>query len=481
MVVLALVGSTLVTSPAEADSNGSDRTHSTWPAAGSMLLRPSEQNPRYFEEGRHRTVYLQGAYIGLELQDYIFGSPKTSDWSTAVDVLEKNNANFLRMWTAETTGAVGSTYLTAPMPWQRTTVCCAMDGGDKFDLSRLDVGDLRHPSLNSAHYFERLRARVIDARKHGIYVSVMLFHSFGWENSVRIPGLDIWSWHPFNAANNVNGVNPDTNGDGSGLELGSLGNSWQRYQNAYIRETVKSVGDLDNVLYEVCNECWDTPATNDWQNAVIAKIHSYERRDGFARHPVGMTSLQDYNNDVLAQSRADFVSPGGASLEASPPLADGHKVSVLDMDHILPCSNHNSPTWPMKALTRGNNLWYIYCGPTADGISYGDPSVTEQTVMTRMGIAKKIADRLKIRRFDPVTDSADCSTTYCMKAHGAYLGYLPEGGSISIRLDQPGRYRVIWIDPGTGSTVFGGRVSAGMQNLMSPLESSDAAVYLVRG
>lgn len=452
--------------------------------AGSMLLTPSKQNPRYFQDGQHKIVYLQGAYIGLELQDYIFGSPNPSDWNIALSVLKDNNANLLRMWTAETTGVAGQqTPLVSPMPWKRSTVCCSLDGGNKFDLAALDVGDLRNPQINSQHYFERLRARVIDARKHGIYVSIMLFHSFGWENSVRIPGLDIWAYHPFNVANNVNGVDPDTNHDGSGLELGSTGNSWQKYQDAYIKQVVKSVGDLDNVLYEVCNECWDTSATNRWQSSVIRTIHQTEARAGFKRHPVGMTSLQNFDNTVLFDSRADFVSPGGPSLEQSPPRSDGDKVTVLDMDHILPCSNQNSPTWPWKALTRGDNLWYIYCGPTGDGISYGQPSVTEQAVMTRMGAAKSVADRIPLASLRPVDDAAKCSTTYCLSSRDAHLAYLPEGGSVTLHIPLAGHYKVTWINPDDGTTL---RVETlqiqhpGDRTLTAPAGGVDAVVYLVR-
>jgi len=466
IAVLALVGS------AGAAGNGA-------PPPGSMLLTASGH---YFHDRSGKVVYLQGSYIGLEFQDYIFGSPKTSDWSIARSVLTDNNANLLRLWTAETTGAVGSTTpLVSPMPWQRSDVCCSLDGGDKFDLSKLDVGNLAQPSIDSPHYFERLRARVLDARAHGIYVSIMLFHSFGWENSVRIPGLDIWSWHPFNAANNVNGVDPDTNHDGSGLELGSTGNSWQPYQDAYIKQVVDSVGDLDNVLYEVCNECWDTPATNAWQASVVNLIHEDERQAGFARHPVGMTSLQDFNNAVLESSDADFISPGGPTLEASPPLAEGSKVTILDMDHILPCSNHNSPDWPWKALMRGDNLWYIYCGPTGDGISYGDPSATEAEVMRRMGLVSAVAGSVDLDKLAPDADPTTCSTTYCLRGTNEDLAFLPSGGSVTLDISLPGRHTIEWIDAATGASVAGGTVGGGLQTLTSPFGSGASVLHVRRG
>ena len=139
------------------------------------------------------------------------------------------------------------------------------------------------------------------ARAAGIYVSIMLWHSFGWENGLRIPESRSWSRHPFNIENNINGVNADVDGDGHGLELGSIGQAFTPFQEAYVRQVVDAVGDLDNVLYEICNECYDTPATNAWQQYFRDFIHTYESRRGL-QHPVGMTSLQNFNNTVLMKA-----------------------------------------------------------------------------------------------------------------------------------------------------------------------------------
>lgn len=231
------------------------------PPMGSMLLHRSPVNGRYFATSDGQIRYLNGWYEGSEFQDYVFGGGTRSDFRTALDLLSRNEGNLLRLWTSESTGGPAVTGA-APMPWVRSSICCAADGGYKFDLSQLDVGDLVTPDVNAMHYFERMRARVIAARAEGIYVSIMLWHSFGWENGLRIPGNRSWETHPFRSHNNINGVNGDADGDGQGFDLGSIGQIFSPYQEAYVRQVIDAVGDLDNVLYEICNECYDRPDTN---------------------------------------------------------------------------------------------------------------------------------------------------------------------------------------------------------------------------
>ena len=90
-----------------------------------------------------------------------------------------------------------------------------------------------------------------------MYVSVMLFE--GWELEFR----DAWGCHPFNRNNNINGVDGDANTDGRGIEYNTLiegpqGRRVLEFQQAYLRKVIDTVNDLDNALYELCNEAVDT-------------------------------------------------------------------------------------------------------------------------------------------------------------------------------------------------------------------------------
>ncbi|NQT51989.1 hypothetical protein HQ576_08060, partial [bacterium] len=144
--------------------------------------------------------------------------PPKFDFDAYLDFLERHGHNFARLWTWElTTWDTRSSaaawrkkvpHYAAPHPWPRTGRGKALDGKPKFDLAK-----------HNPEYFQRLRARVKAAGQRGIYVSVMLFEGWGLQFAPKA-----WESHPFHPANNVNGINGDTNGDGKGLEVHELAN-----------------------------------------------------------------------------------------------------------------------------------------------------------------------------------------------------------------------------------------------------------------
>jgi hypothetical protein len=112
------------------------------------------------------------------------------------------------------------------LPYLRTGPGLANDGKPRFDLTRFNPG-----------FFERLRRRLIAAAELGIYASIMLFQEYLH-----------WPSHPFNVANNINGINGDANGDGNGREVHTLTSAAvTTLQCAYIRRVVDVVNDLENV------------------------------------------------------------------------------------------------------------------------------------------------------------------------------------------------------------------------------------------
>ena len=410
---------------------------------GSMLLHVSTDNPRYFVKADGEIVYLAGAYWGHELTDYAFGAG-LSVYSTVEKGLVDRGMNLLRLWTTETTGAGGSQHLSASMPWQRSGICCAADGGNKWDLDAFSLGNQERSDVNAPAYFERMRARILALRAKNIYVQVMLFHSFGWEKNLRIPNNDSWSWHPFAAGNNVNGVDADHNADGQGREMGERDNAVYERELAYVRQVLDTVRDLDNVLIEICNECYDGANENGWQNDLIEYVHQYEILQQSLRHPVVMTSLQNFNNAPLALSAAEAVEYGGPGEETNPVKNDGVKINLSDWDHINPCVEVPSPSWPWRAFTRGHNLVFLYC-KGAD-----DPSENEELVIARMAQTRTYAAKLNLKTAIPNDRSSDCSTEYCLIGPTEALGYLPTGGTITLTVFAAGTWTIEWFDPATG-------------------------------
>ena len=169
------------------------------------------------------------------------GSLDSFDYTNYLSILKRNNHNFVRLWAQENADWT-------PLPYSRPGPGVANDGKPKFDLKGFNQS-----------YFDNLRSKVIAARDRGIYVSVMLFQGWSVNNSFYSSGNDVWSTHPFNASNNINGINGDTNGDGEGEATYTWVNSAiTAIQDAYVKKVIDTVNDLDNVLLEISNESRST-------------------------------------------------------------------------------------------------------------------------------------------------------------------------------------------------------------------------------
>lgn len=328
-------------------------------AKGPLRIHPF--NPRYFTDGTTnadgspKAVYLTGSHTWGNLCDYRTNWP-AFDFPGYLDFLERHHHNFIRLWTGDGIGH-------RPVPYARTGPGTALDGGLKVDLDRFDPA-----------FFDRLRSRVVAARDHGVYVGIMLFSPDGGAKR------EDWGELLFNPTNNIQGINGDTNGDGSGAEAYDL--SIPRitaYQEAFVRQVVDAVNDLDNVLYEIGNEGDFTSVP--WQYHFIRFIKQHEAGKP-KQHPVGMTAVFSIlngswatDNRVLFEGPADWISPGLNPYKDDPPAADGTKVIIADVDHIWPTPPHRG--WVWECFLRGIQpiLMESYC--------YGKPewtSLDEQVI-----------------------------------------------------------------------------------------------------
>ena len=446
-------------------------------ASGPLRINPN--NSRYFMDSSGRAILLTGSHTWSNLVDNGGGYPPPAfDYGGYLDFLQANNHNFFRLWAWEQTRWTAETsdnsYWFNPWAYVRSQTCCAMDGQAKFDLTQ----------LNQA-YFDRMRQRVIAAGNRGIYVSIMLFD--GWSVDPKDPSVgggqnNPWKGHPYNPSNNINGIDGDTNNDDKGTEIHTLSGSYitskiTPLQEAYVRKVIDTVNDLDNVLYEVCNECGLD--SKDWQSHMVNYIHTYEQSKP-KQHPVGINDVGDAN---LFSSPADWVSPSGSSYLDNPPIDNHGKVVMSDTDHI--CGVCGDRAWVWKTFMRGHNP--IFMDPY-DGAGYGvggagfvfnDPRWV--SARANMGYILTYANRINLPAMTPRQDL--CSTGYCLAnpiATGAeYLVYLPSGGSVNVNLTgTQGTLSVEWFNPATGATSLGGTVSGGATRTLTAPFSGDAVLYL---
>jgi len=302
-------------------------------------LRPHPDNPRYFTDDTGRAVYLTGSHTWLDLQEGVLDGRRLEfDYERFLSFLERHHHNFFRLWAWEAPYWVlpdSRRVALSPLPFARTGPGKAKDGALKFDLAKFNPV-----------YFERLRQRVEAAQQRHIYVGVMLFQGFSVARKSKRRKESPWSAHPFNGANNINGIDGDKNGDGEGYEVHALAEARiTRIQETYVRRVIDAVGDFDNVIYEISNESHGASAP--WQYHMIDWIHRYEKTRP-KQHPVWMSYTWDgiagRGKDAdLFDSPAEAVAPRGknsggghgkTSYANDPPVADGSKVIIADTDHL---------------------------------------------------------------------------------------------------------------------------------------------------
>lgn len=444
-------------------------------------LRVSPENPRYFADAENRIVYLTGSHHWENFQDVT----EPFDYQAYLDRLVTLNHNFIRLWVSDTMRSSGGWLLhppteanpVSPLPYLRTGPGAALDGGPRVDLVRFNP-----------RYFERLRDRVIKAGQRGLYVSVMLFQGFG------VSERGAWLAHPFNGANNLNEIDGDDDHDGVGTEIQRAPSGLVlAAQEAYVRQVLDTLHDLDNVLYEVVNEA--VPESVPWQYHFIRFIKRYERDRGFMTHPVGMTFFQlgefgGGDNATLFDSEADWISPGGYTKYArNPPVADGRKVLILDTDHIHGIGGDHNFVW--ESFFRGYNPIYMDPFGAVHELTIGEPVANEpqhERARLAMGETRRWADQLDLQRLTPQGELA--STGYCLAERGEeYLVYvsapanpLSAAGTtrpITINLvGSVGPFTVDWVDLETGRQGAGDPLVGGGERVITAPFQADGLIHL---
>jgi hypothetical protein len=475
------------------------------PFAQAMeLLHVSKRNPRYFETEKGNLVYLTGSHTWANFQERGFeGLSADFDYDEYLNFLDTHNHNFIRLWVWEHSLWMHNTSKKIrykPLAYIRKGPGKALDGQPKFDLTQFNQ-----------NYFGRLHRRVSEARKRGIYVSVMLFQGFSVEQK---PVSDTvsekenpWNGHPFNKHNNINGINGDLDGDGNGREVHTLADeAITKLQEAYIRKVIDTLNGLDNVLWEVSNESHS--GSTQWQYHIINFIKQYESTKP-KQHPVGMTAQwPDGNNKTLFGSPADWISPGkGDGYLEDPPASDGCKVIIADTDHLNPYLY--DPRWAWKSFFRGLNP--IMMDKYKDAKFYPEgirqPEAKWNPLRKSLGVSLKIAYMINLEDMKP--DTTIASSGYCLTNNNPeapkYLIYVPKTDRIcgncgalaklksaikhigslasksTVDIDLAGtnqNLKVAWLDPLTGKIEKAGSITGGRRITFIAPSKDDAILHL---
>jgi len=432
-------------------------------------LRVSEINPGYFTDNSGKAIYLTGSHTWNNLVDMGPGQqPEEFDFAACLEWMKKYNHNFIRLWAWElmnwdTQGnreEGAKVHTVSPQPWMRTGPGDGLDGKPKFDLKKLNIA-----------YFERLKHRVKLAGENGIYISIMLFEGWGLQFSPNA-----FENHPFHSDNNINGINGDANGDGSGVEIHTLGdNKITAIQKDYVKKVIETVNEFDNVLFEISNE--NHPPSTEWQYHMITFIKDVEKKMP-KQHPVGMTfQYKGGSNQTLFDSPADWISPNPeGGYRDDPPPGDGLKIIITDTDHLWGIGGNAQ--WVWKSFLRGLNP--IFMDPYEGKVlkKSFDP-VWVEPLRKSMGYTLMLSHRMNLINMFPEPDLASCG--YCLANEGKeYLVYLPDSSKVTIDLRGfVGSFEVEWFNPLNGVFQTTEAVEGDRELTMnSPFGSKEAVIHL---
>jgi hypothetical protein len=439
-------------------------------------LRPLFSNPRYFTDGSGKAIYLAGSHTwsnGMEDRGTI-KPPLPFDYNGYLNFMMTHNFNWMRLWTTElaqlsTSDDPYENLIGPPFKWARSTTCCANDGGNKFDFTQLDQ-----------NYFDRLRARVIQAGQNGIYVSVMLFNGYMWQfDEISTDG------NPFEAGNNVNSINCGGICPSNNAQIPAP--AWS-FQQAYLRKVVDTVNDLPNVMYEVSNES-GSPYSDSWQASVISFLKQYEATKPF-QHPIGMACQFSGGTDsTLYNSQADWVSP----CTKLPQDATGSKVIINDTDHsyywvsLKSAGPIGQTEWAWENFAHGNNLGFMdpylvrWSGRNACTGTTSDPDVCTaldpfwNVIRNAMTDVRNYATKIDLANMAP--QEALSTTQYCLAKPGSQYLVFSTSNSFTLTTEA-GSYAFEWFNPSTHDIVQTGTVKVGSSQTFTVPFSGDSVLWL---
>jgi hypothetical protein len=430
------------------------------PIGGNInsALRVSPTSPLYFTDTTGKAIYLTGSWGHADLQSNF-------NFNAYLNWLFAEGHNFIRGYHEEEI---------APYPYAP-----APSDPSKVDLTQFN-----------ASFFTTLHAEALAAQNAGIYFSMMLFN--GWSvNTPNCPaGADPtyngWATNPYNAVNNMNGIDGDPNNTGCGTAIHTLNDpNITLLEDAYAVHLVTVMNDLNNLIWEICNECANDSTA--FQQHYIALIRSTEA--GLPKqHPTWFSvEWPAGSNADLFSSAADVVAPNDSSGDylgenSGPNAATPPPIVMPDTDHLAPpCTL--TPDWVWRLFTRGMGGIVQIDTDLDETPNPADSSSACGPENQAMAQARALADQSNLIALTP--QGGLSSTGYCLANSGQeYIVYDPSGGMVNVDLSgDSDTFSATWLNTSTGETQLGGTVSGG--NIVTPspptsFNDAPAVLHLVK-
>ncbi len=372
-----------------------------------------------------------------------------------IDKLSENNLNYFRN---EFSGGQPHTHLmadgqlkTAWVPYRRSNVAGAADGGNKFDLNQFDQNT-----------FDSWGRIIEYARTKNVVVQLVIFDSWHTNKEVKFDMPDDTQEYGFKydfyrGTNNINGIDAVDI-----LEWHGGDNQVKNVQKNLIKKIVDEFSSYPNIIYEVSNENFYNTA---WELELADYLSQYEEQRRFSKHLVMPRDLPMHTN---------------AAHDKQDPSAYHKTLAnyfIRDQPHVLDndCGCDGNADYQRKmawaALTAGAHLDYFY-----DDLAF-DPTLLDTDTntingMKYIGYTRKFINDLGVDLRGMVPSDSLLSKGWAYaKPREEFIVYLIDGGSVSID-ELPSSYAAYWFNPRTGvSSVAKGPV-------FSAADSNDWVLYI---
>lgn len=411
-------------------------------AAISSKLSVYSANPHYFSNGGTPVVLLGS---GQPLPGH-----KTESYISQIDTAAAHKVNYIRLWLLPVWEAGADYY-----PWARTGPGTANDGQPKFDLTKWDTA-----------FWANLKDCISYAQSKNIYVDVMFFDECGIEPEHSTTS---YKYHPFNPANNINGVGlPSAD---AVPEFYSLSNATLKtLQEQYVSQMISQTSGYPNVIYEICNEY---TGPTDWENYWIGFVR------GKCSNIIAVNRLGSAPSTYWTDSRINMVNfHWGCTDTAS--TTNNMRSNVTA--HSKAVNYDETPEIAgISYTTYRNMVWGCFVGGGHFHLENGENSgAANDAVLYLRGFIDSNA--IQFWNMTPnnglVTKTPGGSAYTLAKAGSQYVVYISGSGSgsMTVSLASGYTYAATAYNPSTGAytnlSVSGNTVSG------IPSYSSDIVVYI---
>jgi hypothetical protein len=395
-------------------------------------LRLHPENGRYFEiDGKAKVLVGSTEHYGAVINTGF-------DYIRYLDETQACGLNYVRIFSGayrEIPGSFGisdNTLYPEPerliLPWLRSNVPGAADGGNKFDLTRWNPA-----------YFHRLKDFVKAAGERDIVVELTLFSAYYLLDNQPLH----WNIAPFKAANNINGV-----GNSTDIDAFQVGSDLVPFQKALARKCVEELREFDNVFFEVMNEPYWREVLMEWQELIVEEIVAAEAQ---LTNP-HLIAINIANREAVVSEIHPAVSiinfhyalPSAAlqNLQLNRVLGNDETGSFF-----IPAGlgRHDFPyrreAWEFMLSGGGltNHLDYSFTATNEYGQASQDaPGGGGPAIRRQLGLLKWFLEELPLARCHPQTNLVTAG--------------VPVGGSVAV-LGSPGEACGIYIQGGSNATL----------------------------